>query len=402
MKSVTSRSLLTASLDTAMVRTSKPPPIGPNGDTGPWGWENAKAWKKQLPSLGALEIACYTDFPQLSFDINVDPFTFLTPLSNSDVLTQLSPGSPRMGLVVRVEQYLAPAHPDYYLDEDWNQTDPAVHHGGDAGQELAALLSLSLGIRVRAGGIVRVFHSSDGDPRGYPHEFEDRMPYLPQPYGPRVLPYTAWRRDVDTSKVELLGTYATLSSREARALVRSARAYQEALWIAESDPRQAWLRLVSAVEAIAQLAPDAPAASQLKAAFPDIADRVIGTGDPVLVEWITTRFAVQGRSTAKFLDFLLRFQPPPPLRRPAATYRVTWRRLRKQLNQIYDYRSKDLHRGIPFPEPLCQAPYISNSGIAREVAYVTEDWKGDPPILLHMFEYVVRSALLAWWRSTAR
>lgn len=302
-----------------------------------------------------------------------------------------------MRLVVRVEQHLAPDHPDYYLDEDWDQTDPAVHHSGDAGQELAALLSLSLGIRMRTGGIIRVFHPSDGDPRGHPHEFEDRMPYLPQPYGPRVLPYAGWPRDVDTSKVELLGTYANLSSAEARALVRSARAYQEALWIAESDPRQAWLRLVSAVEAIAQLAPDAPAASRLKAAFPDIADRVIRTDDPVLVEWITTMFADQGRSTAKFRDFLLQFRPPPPRRRPAATSdRVNWTRLRKQLNRIYGYRSKDLHQGVPFPEPMCQRPYISNSRIAREVAYVTEDWNGDPPILLHMFEYVVRGALQAW------
>lgn len=239
MRSLTSRSLLTATLGTAMARASKTPPIGSKGDTGPWGWENAKAWKKQLPSLGALEIACYTDLPQLSLDINAGPFTLLTPLSNSDVFTHLPTGSPRMRLVVRVEQYLAPDHPDYYLDEDWDQTDPAVHHGGDAGQELAALLSLSLGIRMRTGGIIRVFHPSDGDPRGHPHEFEDRMPYLPQPYGPRVLPYTGWPRDVDTSKVELLGTYANLSSAEARALVRSARAYQEALWIAESDPRQA-------------------------------------------------------------------------------------------------------------------------------------------------------------------
>jgi hypothetical protein len=48
-----------------------------------------------------------------------------------------------MRLVVRVEQYLAPDHPDYYLEENWDQTDPAVHHGGDTGKELAALLSLS-------------------------------------------------------------------------------------------------------------------------------------------------------------------------------------------------------------------------------------------------------------------
>jgi hypothetical protein len=79
-----------------MASASKPPPIGSKGDTGPWGWENAKAWKKQLPSCGALEIACYTDVPQLSLDINVGPFTLLTSVLHSDLATDLSTGFPRM------------------------------------------------------------------------------------------------------------------------------------------------------------------------------------------------------------------------------------------------------------------------------------------------------------------
>jgi hypothetical protein len=174
------------------------------------------------------------------------------------------------------------------------------------------------------------------------------------------------------------------------------------LWIAESDPQQAWLRLVSAVEAIASQpeAPDVPAASLLRETYPDIADRVIRTDDPVLIEWITTTFAKQGGATAKFRNFLLQYRPPPPRSRPAAaSKRVKWTNLRKQLNKIYGYRSDALHDGVPFPELMCQPPYPSNSGIAPEVAYVTKDWKGEPPILLHMFEYVVRNALQAWWRS---
>jgi hypothetical protein len=185
-------------------------------------------------------------------------------------------------------------------------------------------------------------------------------------------------------------------------LVRSARAYQEALWIAESDPRQAWLRLVSAVEAIAGLAPDAPAADRLKAAHPDIADRVMRTNDPELIEWTAARFADQGRSTAKFRDFLKKFQPPPPRRRPATpSNRVDWRTLDKQMQRIYGYRSSDLHKGEPFPESMCHPPFVSSRKIAHEVAYTTKDWKGAAPIHLHMFEYIVRRAIQGWWRWVA-
>jgi hypothetical protein len=356
MRSLTSRSLLTATFGTVMASASKPPPIGSKGDTGPWGWENAKAWKKQLPSCGALEIACYTDVPQLSLDINVGPLYALD--SGAAFRSRYRPvnGIPQNELVVRVEQYLAP-EPGCYLDKDWDQADPSVYHGGDAGQEVATLLSLSLGIRMRSGGIIRVFHP-DEDPRGHPYEFEEQIPYLLQPYGRRVLPYTRWPWDVETSMVELLGTYANLSSEQARALVRSARAYQEALWIAESDPRQASLRLVSAVEAATQLVDsDAPAPTRLKTAFPDIADRVIRMGDSELVEWITNKFPDQGRSTAKFVDFLLRFRPRPPRRRPWATSdQVSWTRLRKQLNRIYGYDRRIYIRAHHFPSQCANHP----------------------------------------------
>lgn len=203
-------------------------------------WENAKAQKDGLQSVGALEIAFYTDLREVRLEGGVGPFAFLTPLSSGGLLRDSLVGAPRMGLVVRVEQYIVPdGYPDYFLDESWEQVDPAVYHGGDAGQELAALLSLALGIRMRSGGIIRVFGPSGEDPRGHPHEHADRVPYLPPPYWHRVLPYTGESSNFDASNVQLLGTYANFSSAEALALVRAARSYQEALWVADSDPRQA-------------------------------------------------------------------------------------------------------------------------------------------------------------------
>lgn len=141
-----------------------------------------------------------------------------------------------MGLVLRVDRYIGnDPTDDYYLDSEWDQEDPDVYHGGNSWEELAALLSLLLGIRLRAGGILRVFQSADSaedgsyDPRGYPNEMEP-PPYLPRPTTRPMLPamssHAGW---VDFSPVSLLDTYPRLSAKQARALVRSARSYQEAI-----------------------------------------------------------------------------------------------------------------------------------------------------------------------------
>jgi hypothetical protein len=218
-----------------------------------------------------------------------------------------------------------------------------------------------------------------------------------------VLPYTGQGCDADSTGVTLLDSYASMTADQASALVRSARSYQEAIWIADGDPRQAWLRLVTAVEAITSLRSIEiiDPLDRLIAAHPDIAERVFRAGDPQLTEWITKNFVDQARSTLKFVDFLTEFKPPPRPRRPRTGQRLEWTTpsLSKQFRTIYDFRSKDLHRGNPFPEPMCWPPIVSRSGIASEVVY-------EPPPLpasmcLQIFEYIVRNALQSWWRSIA-
>jgi hypothetical protein len=44
-----------------------------------------------------------------------------------------------LGLVLHVDRYLG-GDPDDYLDPRWGQLDPAVYHGGNAWEDLAALL----------------------------------------------------------------------------------------------------------------------------------------------------------------------------------------------------------------------------------------------------------------------
>jgi hypothetical protein len=355
---------------------------------GPWGWENAKGWADGQPSQGALEITCYTDVFQPSVNATGGPYTVLSP-DSIRLIPDRRPGSPQIGLILRVEQYV-PHAPGEWLDNKWNR---------NAERELAALLSLVLGIRLRAGGITRYFHPAD-DSHGVPL-VPDIPPYLPFPEMFPVLPYTSQGCDADSARVTLLDSYASMTAEQASALVRSARSYQEAIWIADGDPRQAWLRLVTAVEAITwfRSTEKIDPLDRLSEVHPDIAERVSRADDLELTEWITRRFVDQDRSTKKFVEFLTEFKPPPRPRRPRAGQRLDWTipSLSKQFRTIYDYRSKDLHQGNTFPESMCQPPLVSRSGIVSEAVH-------EPPprpasMCLQIFEYIVRNALQSWWRS---
>jgi len=205
-------------------------------------------------------------------------------------------------------------------------------------------------------------------------------------------------RNLDVSRLGLLEDYSHMSVRQARALVRSARSYQEAIWIADTDPRQAWLRLVTAVETIAQLQPKAPEEERLREVYPDMAEQILSCGNPELVEWFTRKIADREAAQSRFLKFLKDFGPPRPPRRPkSASEKQDWRQLHKQLRNIYQARSDDLHKGSPIPKEMCQAPYVSSRGIAAEVTFSPSG--GKARLRLHIFEYIVRYAILSWCHS---
>jgi hypothetical protein len=366
--------------------------------TGPWGWENARAKLAGEPWASALEIACYTDARCLDGDVASGPYTAMVPLAFPKYQPEQF-GEPRMGLVIRIDRHLSIGDPGDYIDEAWNQSDEKVAHGGDAGEELAALLSLALGIRLRAGGISRVFHPDDPDDRGYPHQVERAAPYLPQPARRPMLPYTMIRPVMLEAATAFLDIYPRLSPKQALGLVRAARSYQDALWIADSDPRLAWLRLVSAIEAVAQLPPNGQVEQTLTATHPEIAQRLSNADDPELTRLVTKLLVQQGRATAKFLGFLKAYGPRRPDQRPERRYQINWNELQDQLRAVYGYRSSDLHSGIPIPWVMCEPPFLSRAGRAPERVWVPADWQGRVPMHLHMFEFLVRKSLQAWWRS---
>jgi hypothetical protein len=168
---------------------------------------------------------------------------------------------------------------------------------------------------------------------------------------------------------------------------------------------------VSAVEPAASYwaVHEAPAADvpegRLKAIHPELANLLASKGEEHLRQVAVMLARIYG-STGNFRRFLLTFAPDPPPSRPPHPYQqVDWSKLGKHLDLVYSYRSKDLHAGIPIPQPMCKPPDRGEGmppievplGLWASVGPEHAAWaRPDLPMLLHVFEGIVRRALLAW------
>ncbi|MFG2790437.1 hypothetical protein [Streptomyces sp. NPDC048419] len=123
--------------------------------------------------------------------------------------------------------------------------------GLDPDEEIAALPSLALGIRLRSGGPVRRFRPTE-DPAGVPHMYKHHAPGLvPVRHGRVQYPQVLDASYPLANGLNFLHKYRSLGAADAFVLAKAARQFADALWIADSDPEQAWLRLVTALEVVA-------------------------------------------------------------------------------------------------------------------------------------------------------
>lgn len=136
---------------------------------GPSGWENWQAFNSGFQTSQAFEVTCYTDAHITGEIAQIGSYAFLNPVAISSGI-----GVPVPGVVIRVD-----VHSDGNSDPDLSATDYSRYHGGGLDDELAALLSLALGIRLRSGGVTRVYW--DGSTRGKPLLIGHQMPHLEPP-----------------------------------------------------------------------------------------------------------------------------------------------------------------------------------------------------------------------------
>lgn len=291
-----------------------------------------------------------------------------------------------------------------------NKTDTSLYHGGGITDEIASLISLAMGTRIMAGGMTRDF-SPEGDRFGRPVGWSSKVvaPIIRPEYNRYVLPAVMGEKRI-TALTPLKNLFQ-LDSKEVTALVKSARLYQNALWIAENDASLAWIMLVSAIETAANYwrRSNSTPEERLKISNEDLYKYLLELGGSDAVSNVSNFIVDSLGSTKKFVDFVLNYLPPAPDNRPPEYLQHSWNKkdMEKALKRIYKYRSQALHGGTPFPWPMCEPPYHTKEFKAPaerpmgEGAYANSGtWvKEDVPMLLNTFEYIARNCLLSWWKE---
>lgn len=353
------------------------------------------------PQLAGYEFPLYTD-ANISGSLRegLGPYQFLN--------SSAAPPSREASVAITLRLTI---HVDYaiYHDRPFDRTDETFYHGGGIADEIAALLSLAAGIRVQAADVSRVF--SDDDSAGFPRtNATERVPMLLTQRWSTILPNVVGTRDLAVA-VPFLQRLDRLEHPSAVALLRAARLYQQATWMAEAEPHLAWLLLVSAVEtgALAWRAADATEAERLEEARPSLYKRLVSVGGEALAGYVASEIAASLGSTSKFLKFALAFLPDAPPVRPDEWGQFNWsrRNWKKTLSMIYNYRSRALHAGLPFPDPMCEAPFRHETWRtwAERPTFTASRVKGgtwriaDAPLYINTFEYVARGVLTRWWAS---
>ena len=335
------------------------------------------------------------------FREGLGPYSFLNTVPFSK-----DPGTVNTPIILRVAVHL----PDYY-PPDMSGTDESLYYGGFWVDELAALTSVALGVRIRAGGETRRFEPGQ-DPYGQPHEWQyESKPIVRAQSNQLILPSVVDKHSMDQLKI--LESIPRIAPKRYVSLIRACRSYQNALWIAESEPNLAWLMFVSALETAANdfYETDASPDTRLRDLKPDLAKLLKKHGGDELVYQVAELVAHLFGATKKFINFTMRFMPDESDQRPDQEWlQVKWSKtgLKKVLNKVYEYRSRSLHEGKPYPAPMLRPPHpggkesppseVPSIGLASSSQGGT--WlKKAVPINLHCFQYITRGVLLNWWRD---
>ena len=260
--------------------------------------------------------------------------------------------------------------------------------------ETADLLSLALGIRCE---------SADRGPRR-----PDRQPFYPVlPGAPPTHPILpdALDRTVDCSQAaDLLAIVPTLSWQQSVVLARVARSYASAVWFAEYDPELCFIWLCRAVETAAQDTEVDDPVEVLARDKPDVA-RLLAAEEPVLRREAGSYARTTG-AAQKFRRFLVdRCPDPPPRDAPVEREgrQIVWAERERLVRELYGYRSAALHAGTPIP-PALHRPVTSSS---HRYEVMLKDLTGygaidGHVIMMWVFEYMARTALLDWWAEMGR
>ena len=362
----------------------------------PYSIENWKRWSAEHVNWITVEYPIFTDCHVTGEIRNgLGPYMVLNAVS-LPLGRELTPA-----LVLRVD-YPPPSTKRYQM----KKTDDSRYHGGSMVDELCALVCLCMGARMKPGKSIRTFDCG-GDPKGRPEAFEAITSFQPSPFRTPILPDATGIHSLDLAL--RCRELPQLPDEGAVALIRAARLYQDGLWIAESQTSLAWVMLVSALETAAnhwRITEESPV-ERMHISQPKIASLLNEVGGEEHLAAVAALMAPYMGATKKFIDFSLAFLPEPPVERGPEYARIDWSptALKKSLSIIYEYRSKALHGGTPFPVPMLMPPHAEAHKYAEKpIGLATYSHGGtwlakDVPMFFRTFEYITRQVLLKWWDS---
>lgn len=373
---------------------------GSHEAVGPRSWRNWQVQKSGGVADITVELPLYSDAWFSADARDLGPYSLLNTVPGT------TPGSLyewKPAAVLRVEHVLL-SHVG-----DMSVTGDKHYHGGTLYDEVAALVGLHLGIRLVAGPVEREF-GLDEDPLGRPRGHSTAMlPNIPARTDAPQIPSLFGSRSL--AKLEFMSSYVSIEPEAASVLVKSARLYQQALWVADTSPELAWLLLVSSLEAAAGFWNEArlTPAQQLELSYSKLAKRLKASNDPEIFELVVDTLKGLIGSTGKFVTFCVEFAPPPPENRPVfGRFDFAPDSYKSAIKKIYSYRSRALHGGTPFPHPMCLPPRsdLDDTGIPEEkMSALGASSRGatwiaaDVPMYLHLFAYITRGVLMNWWRT---
>ena len=155
---------------------------------GPGIYENWKAALLGKAVQSSFEFPFFTDADITgTITEGYGPYQFINTVSSS--IRNTSPRRPVIIFRVDVHLTFDPS------ELEMNKTDDERYHGGYLQDESAALVSLSLGIRLKSGPMIRTWNDPHGDPKGYPCYFQFANDPVPSEFrnsGPRSLCSTVW------------------------------------------------------------------------------------------------------------------------------------------------------------------------------------------------------------------
>ena len=354
------------------------------------------------PEIATYEYHLLTDVIVYGSAPHVGPLSFVNTLihAGTDSVSGLRPS-----IVLRIS-YRKSETSVVRFDDNYKH-----YSGGDLTDEIAAMCTLLLGVRVVAGSLKREFLPELG-PFGLPTEYRTKLtPFFQANYGRLRVPRA--HVDVNISAFQMIVRLALLPNSISTGLVKAARLYQQALMLCESLPEMAWLLLVSALETVAaeHAFRTGDKITVFRQSHPEVAKR-LGEHGEVEADLAEYFFGLS-RSRVKFSTFIKTFMPAPPAKRPppAFCFDMSEPSLESAISAIYKHRSTHLHGGTAFPAPMCEPPRYwtfpdhpaegyQEKPMGHGANYSGASWSAATcPMLLHQFEYIARGCILEWWTS---